>query len=414
MSSAFVATSMSEVLNHPFAIHQRTPRPLVASIKLLVVLVGFLVTVIVAQTQTRQWLLSRWASEISDLPVGEQIERLLQIHALGDVGTEMLARQIVATDDRVAATAFDLLRDQISTWVTRDDDSLARAHGRMLAGLNVIIDEVPPTRRGWITQLVNQSIVECVEQRGGAMREAYRLASDLTAKLAGLAGENATTIADVESAEKLPPVLAPLPVPIQVLESPEVTSGFVNDPEIDQQPTLFARVGPGPLMVVAAPSRQAVHHVSAHPDPAENFAHETIQPLTRYPLQTFDTKSVIGLLSSKQAAIRDQAVDELVRRGLSNEEIRIANQLAAPQLEVRLGLIDSIARRTDVDPRPWLLWLTEDANREVRMRAVNSLAAMNDSAVIETLRKRLATEADPDVVAQLRRVIDRRIKFDIH
>ncbi len=48
-------------------------------------LVGLLLAVlIVAQTQTRRWLLDRWAAGFSELPPAEQITRLIQIDALGD------------------------------------------------------------------------------------------------------------------------------------------------------------------------------------------------------------------------------------------------------------------------------------------------------------------------------------------
>src|SRR5690606_30428922 len=98
-----------------------------------------------------------------------------------------------------------------------------------------------------------------------------------------------------------------------------------------------------------------------------------LEPAPERPLRTLSTKGVIALLASKQAVTADQAVQELSRRGLGKEEIRIASQLAAPQIEVRLGLLESIVRRTDIDPRPWLLWLAEDSDRDVRLQAVTAL-----------------------------------------
>lgn len=126
------------------------------------------------------------------------------------------------------------------------------------------------------------------------------------------------------------------------------------------------------------------------------------------PLRTLSTRRVISELASKQTAAADQAVEELMRRGLGKEELRIASQLAAPQVEVRLGLLQSLLRRTDIDARPWLLWLAEDSEQDVRLQAVTALASMDDAAVKQALRKRLGVEADPIVAAQLRNVVDRR------
>jgi hypothetical protein len=403
---------MSEVFDNPFAIRATgRRRPLASSLKGLLIVAGLFVAVVVIQSQSRQWLLHRWVSGFAELPVGEQIERLLQIDSLGDVATETLTRRIAAADDRVAATAYELVREHQSSWSARDDDSLARAHARMLSGLAAIIDDLPPNRIAWVTQLLNQTIIECVDQRGRQMTETYASASALSSRLGGDNSVAVTThtIAnrDADAESFSPPSLVPLPVRMQQLDA---DSDLYSDAAIaisTEPPAILARGAHSgePMMVVTTGPEQAVHRVATEA-PAQ--LPEPTRMLTSNSLQTFDTKSVIGLLASKQAAMRDQAVEELVRRGLSNEEIRVANQLAAPQIEVRLGLLESIVRRTDLDPRPWLLWLAEDPNREVRLRAVSALAAMNDQAVTQTLRKRLAIEADPAVIAQIRQVVDTR------
>lgn len=408
---------MSDSFPNPFAIPVAKRRnPLVSSLKGLLFIAVLLVVVVILQSQTRQWLLHRWVSGLADLPVGEQIERLLQINQLGDLATETLARRIAAEHDSVAETAVDLLRERQSAWSTREDDDLASAHMRMLVGLEEIVDQLPPTRSGWVTQLVNQTLVECVEQRGPAMTQTYRAANELLTRVADKTG-----IDDSTELNLAVPSLVPLPVRMQTAE--EITP---NPTPVEQpSPVVINKPEPIPtdasntndVKIVArgtAPIQpeQAVHRVptdsSSAANDAANDAAADASWNDKAPLQTFSTRSVIGLLASNQAATRDQAVEELVRRGLSNEEIRIANQLAAPQLDVRLGLLDSIIRRSDIDPRPWLLWLAEDANRDVRIKAITALEAMNDTAVTAALRKRLSVEDDPTVIALLRQLTDRR------
>jgi hypothetical protein len=408
-----ICRSMSDSFQNPFAIPVVKRRsPLVTSLKGLGFVTVLLVLVIVLQSQTRQWLLNQWVQGFADLPVGEQIERLLQINQLGDLATETLALRIAAEDDSVAETAVDLIRDRQTVWSTRKDDDLAAAHMRMLVGLEKIVDQLPPARTTWVTQLVNQTLIECVDQRSPAMAQTYRAANELLTRVADRTGmEDGSSESSVAG-----PTLVPLPVRMQAID--EATEGSAGSSPA-YEPTAAAIASPetaGPKLVarstapVATAERpeQAIHHVANHNGQALDQTDSNVRRIDKTPLQTFSTRSVIGLLASNQAATRDQAVEELVRRGLSNEEIRIANQLAAPQVEVRLGLLDSIVRRSDLDPRPWLLWLAEDSNREVRIRAVTALQAMNDTAVTSTLRKRLSVEDDPAVIALLRQLTERR------
>jgi len=420
---------MPDSFENPFAIRAVQRRsPLATSLRGLAFVVLLFVGVVVVQSQTRQWLLHRWASGLSELPVGEQIERLLQINQLGDLATETIVCRIGAEDDRVATAAVDLIKERQSIWATRDDDALASAHRQMLVALESIVDDLPATRVGWVTQLLNQTVIECVDQRGDSMKETYRMANDMLARVADRTGLSRDEFVTASGA----PSLVPLPVRIQTAGDPLVPSlaqtgdrGWNTD---ESQPLLVETAAEVTMPTVGSDSRavatvrpeQTVHRVDANPvsagrvdagDPTtseELLRSESVRFLTNTPLQTFDTKSVIGLLASKQAATRDQAVEELVRRGLSNEEIRIANQLAAPQLEVRLGLLDSIVRRSDIDPRPWLLWLAEDPSREVRLRAIGALESMNDAAVTMSLRKRMAVETDPMVMALLQQLVQRR------
>jgi len=424
---------MPDSFENPFAIRAVQRRsPLVTSLKGLAFVALLFVGVVVVQYQTRQWLLYRWASGLSELPVGEQIERLLQINQLGDLATETIVRRIGAEDDRVATAAVDLMKERQSIWATRDDDALASAHRQMLVALETIVDELPENRVGWVTQLLNQTVIECVDQRGDAMKETYQAANDLLARVADRTGVSPDELVTASGS----PSLVPLPVRIQTAgDSRGPSLAQTGDPGWDNEVsdallvetaaevTIPTIVGDARVVATVRPE-QSVHRVNADPvgtgrvgdDGSITVARvteelpnsESVRFLTSTPLQTFDTKSVIGLLASKQATTRDQAVEELVRRGLSNEEIRIANQLAAPQLEVRLGLLDSIVRRSDIDPRPWLLWLAEDPSREVRLRAIGALESMNDAAVTQSLRKRMAVETDPTVMALLQQLVQRR------
>jgi hypothetical protein len=428
---------MPNTIENPFAIARpkHDPSRLLAAVKGLAMVAGLFAVLIVAQTQSRRWLLERWVTGLAELSVPEQIERLLQIDALGDIAIETVARRIAAKDDPVAATAFQLLQDHLNDWSSRDNVSMAKAHQNMIDGLEAVAADLSGERARWAAQLLQQSLVECVESDVLELNDAYQAATRVLAKLGSSspgAASTATSIAGSTPPPPLPltnqtaarPRLVPLSPRLQSVDdaipiTPTTNELAATQPEsvsesvievINAAPSLAIATEPRITAVASDTSLQDIQPlaVSAHRANNEEIR-DSITPvrrLTNSSLETFDTKSIINLLGHKQAEVRDHAVEELVRRGLSNEEIRIANQLASPVIEVRMGLLDSVVHRTDIDPRPWLLWLAEDSHREIRLRAITTLATMKDTAVNQALQKRLAHEHDSTVIAHLRRAID--------
>lgn len=408
-------------------------------------LVGLLLAVlIVAQTQTRRWLLDRWAAGFSDLPPAEQITRLLQIDALGDIAIETIAKRLVADDQTVAATAYQLLRDHQSDWSTRDEASLSRAHLNLLNGLAVVAPELHGERMIWAKELINQSLLEFVDKRTPETAVAYEQAnrtlqllsnqnrSDDAAPMDQPAVTLMAAVPAADASTSGAAQLVPLPIKMQdamTLVPRESDSSLVAKPPTEQttntdSQTLglpsstpltvaprITQVAPIQAMPVArSVSPQLNEEARAQREEAAREALEPVRMVTQNSLESYSTKSVIDLLGSAQTATRDDATNELVRRGMSNEEIRLANQLASPMIEVRLGLLESIVHRQDVDPRPWMLWLAEDASREVRLRAISALGTMNDIAVTKALRERLSREDDATVSAKLNRILATQVR----
>lgn len=411
---------MSQTIDNPFAVSpRRRPSRLLVTSRLLVGAKGLAMVaalfafLIVAQAQSRRWLLERWVTGLAELPVAQQVERLLQIDALGDIATETVARRLAAEDDTVAAAAYELLREHQNEWTTRDDAAIGRAHKNLIQGIAAVAPELQGQRARWAKELLNQSLLECVDRRVREMDDAYDAANRALAiftqnnpssQTLASSSSNPTASLGADAGEtSLRPRLVPLPVRLPM------QADLSHDQMVAKAPTIDADQSVEVLQAIQTEPRITQVTSSVEPTRAMNDQiRDTVQPvrhLTQSSLETFDTKSVIGLLGSQQAETRDQAVNELVRRGLSNEEIRIANQLASSAVEVRLGLLESIVNRTDVDPRPWLLWLAEDSNREVRMRAISSLATMNDASIKQALRKRLSSEHDPAVIAHLNRAV---------
>jgi hypothetical protein len=436
---ALLLDRMSQVIENPFAVSaRRSPSRLLASIKGLAMVAGLFALLVVAQAQSRRWLLERWATGFSDLPVAEQVERLLQIDALGDIATETVARRLAAEEDTVAATAYELLRERLSEWSSRDDASLGRAHQNMIAGLEAIAPELDGDRARWASELLNQTLIECAERNIREVDDAFLAATRVLALVVPPSSDNGLDEGDSLVAATLAsqtistgdgtvrPRLVPLAARVQQVEgsalppvatmterTPVVSGAVASTQEPDSQGLGSQELGMQPTasqetdfqVAGAVPMGAAKVITVTKTADATSLAVQPARHLTKSPYEAFDTKSVISLLGSNQADVHDLAVEELVRRGLNNEEIRVANQLASPVVEVRLGLLESIVNRTDIDPRPWLLWLAEDPQSEVRMRAITTLATMDDATVKQSLRRRLPYEHDPTVIAHIRRVV---------
>ena len=404
---------MPNSVENPFAVkpQRRRPSALLAGAKGLALVASLFAILVIAQAQSRRWLLERWVTGLAELPVAEQVERLLQIDALGDIAIETVTRRLAATDDSVASTAYELLREHQNAWSSRNASDLGRAHNHMIVGVEAIAPDLTGERVRWAKELLNQSLMECVDRQTQEMDEAYQAANRVLAILNPIAVEQPLAVS----------AASPLPLTRETVARPRLVPTAARMQSVAEPPVESESAVVQTLVALPPDTRSAtLTHATPNASPiataantvaANDIARDHIQPvrhLTHSSLETFDTKSVIGLLGHQQAEMRDQAVEELVRRGLSNEEIRIANQLASPVVAVRLGLLESIIHRTDLDPRPWMLWLVEDSNREVRLRAISTLATMTDPAIKQALQKRLPNEHDATVIAHLRRVVDVR------
>lgn len=395
---------------NPFAPYpKRQLNAWLTSLRGFAVLATALAVLTIVQSRTREWLLHRWADGITDLSFDQQVERLHQIASLGDLGTQTLISRMLANDPEVAQVAFELLQRQHDEWASRDDEAMTRMHSQMLVGMGRIVDALPSSRSAWITRILNDSLMEFADQRSDSARVAYTQANELLAKLAAKDRGHASPGSQSEPPVARAPSLVPLPVRLRSApsDSDDLTSGRPfgsnNGPVSRKNPVFVGHEPPGQTSILVA-QLAANQECTPAKSPTRNPNDEHRTPL---PLHSWNTRSVIALLSSRQTVERDRATEELSQRGLSEEEIRIASQLAAPQTEVRLGLLDSITVRSDIDPRPWLLWLAEDPDRDLRSRAIDALSRVDDEVIRASLRKRLLTEADPEISERIRQIVDR-------
>lgn len=421
----------STTIDNPFAVPEKKP-VFLRSFKSLALIVFCLVAVLGTQYGTQYWLLHRLTADWEQQPAAVRMERLDALVAMGDLGLPFLVTALNDEHRRVARRAHDLLLEQQRTWVELEATVADAKHAQMVLHLEKIATGLPSDREGWLFTLLNASIAETVEHRSPAAETAYRAATDLLAQLQ--LSESHAAPADRSSARV---ALRTDSLPVEWADEAaetdrEMATGAAGEAEEGTSTEPLPETSPGEDASANAtdPSRTrglrpqpegqpaALNPLAAEQESSRSAAgNDSIrvervvvpaQHLTAAPFETYSTRSVITWLQSVQPKLRDVARSELIRRGFGETELALAVRLADPDIRIRLALLNELAHRADVDPRPWLLWMAEDAERDVRLRAVTALATMRDEGIREKLQARLRHEADPAVVALLRRVLSQR------
>lgn len=137
-------------------------------------------------------------------------------------------------------------------------------------------------------------------------------------------------------------------------------------------------------------------------DALSSEAEQALAGIDKLPIE-----QLVRLLSSVQPQVAQAAALALRRKGMSDDKLDLAMQLAVGSSAQRLELLQSLGERTDLDPRPWLLWMAADGDPPVREQAIGMLAPLLDTEVRRQLRLLLSQERDERVAQTIRRVLVR-------
>lgn len=167
-------------------------------------------------------------------------------------------------------------------------------------------------------------------------------------------------------------------------------------------PTLQTSEDTDPLSSSAS-SRSRVIPPDVEPLPgASNEAESTV---TLGGIEDLPIDQLVRLLASVQPRVSQAAHLTLRQRGMSDENLELAINLATGSVELRQKLLGQLVQRDDLDARPWLLWMAADGEEQVRQYAVGLLMPLADNDVRRQLRLLLNKERDEKVAQTIRRVL---------
>ncbi len=186
-----------------------------------------------------------------------------------------------------------------------------------------------------------------------------------------------------------------------------VSTNIPSRAPVRLQPTasIQLRVGPTQPRRPLYPSQPGtlVSNQGSHSSLNESYTSDT-----DYESLTFE--QLVRMLSSIEPGVAQAAALALKAKGMDDELLSLASELAVGSEERRLELVKQIASNGTFEPRPWLLWMAEDGEPQVRQMSVSLLSSMLDNDVQRHLQILLASEEEPSVAQALRQAlqVDRR------
>ncbi|NOZ41504.1 MAG: HEAT repeat domain-containing protein [Planctomycetes bacterium] len=98
----------------------------------------------------------------------------------------------------------------------------------------------------------------------------------------------------------------------------------------------------------------------------------------------------------------------LGKRGFSEAEVALRQQLATPNANDRLRLVETVSQLPASTARRLLRWLLDDESGDVRLRALTALATTNAPDLGELARKLAISDQDPRVAKLASRLLRRK------
>jgi hypothetical protein len=183
----------------------------------------------------------------------------------------------------------------------------------------------------------------------------------------------------------------------------EATISSVERPKISAvEPPVTTRMTP---MVVSKPARMQLSDQEVDATPNKPMSPDPQVPVSVSGIEKKPFEQLLTLLSSSQPRMVQAASDEFIRRGMNTQQLEMAIRIAQGDVTERLSEMDRLVRDSSLDPIPWLTWLAENADRDVRRRAVSLLGTISAPDALRSLRMLKNREPDSAIVDQISQVL---------
>lgn len=436
----------TDTIPNPFAsplAPRRSPkRAFFAAIKVMLFVALGMAAVLSISQASQRWLIHHYTRDFDQLTSDEKSDRLIKIDSLGRLGIPTLVDSLLDRDPGVGRTALELIQAKQDAWSLLSAEQSLQRHGQLLQSLHHHADQFTADRTVWASSLTQSSLAACSTLPGKQSQRVRRLGVDtldllsLTSRgdrgLDSDGGGSLNAAAD-SSPNSVRIVARSAPLPLTSSWREDLVGGEVssrasssptpdaaktesqNDaaPEIVPLQTSDATgetsTAEGALRVAksAAVSLKKITAAAETPEAeSTDRDEEGIRPamhLVTSPLETLDIRSVVHFLADSNETLRRQARSELKSRGWDRQSIELASRLVSGPTDSRLELIDRMVNAANFDPRSWLLFLLDDPDARIRLRAVSVLATMRDPAIDRYLREHDLRENDPAVRTAVRR-----------
>jgi len=102
-------------------------------------------------------------------------------------------------------------------------------------------------------------------------------------------------------------------------------------------------------------------------------------------------------LRSSEPQSAEAARAELSKQGFGREHLQLAWHLTDPDPRVRQEWLSRLPSLAGIDAAPWLLWLAEDSDAEVRLSAITMLATSADPHTLRRIQQLASDDVDPRI-----------------
>jgi hypothetical protein len=408
---------------------------------------------------------NHWREKLHNAPDEEVRPLLRQAAALGEPGISVLVESLGSSRECVAIAARDVLDSLLNGWQRHPRPGDSAKLGTLAHELASRVGSFGPTARDDAADLATRILLwppdaKAVD-RGSLVADCQRVLQ--TAPLAQRPREQTPAVVSSEpegTAEETPTAsnieeLVLLPgggLPVGGLESPDLlrAPGVLHDPSLSYKPVGRSRAtdsdddvaGHGADSHVATdeprgyPPRRlqlpeqevgkpldadsSQQRITPHPPPlrSQRPRSDAVRPISLQDaamasdaptgFESDDPLNLIHQLRSTDTSLAGKAESELSRRGFRTLHFELARRLSHADPRIRIKLARTLPAMQSVDATTWLLWLCKDEDPGVRLTAIGLLATTADPVLLAKIEQIAATDSDPRVRQQARRLATQR------